>query len=96
MEKLPQLNNYFISNFKNLELLDPDILKWFYGIQEGVLLYSPEIFLNEEAKHTVIDMSLYALRHINEKNMQRKVINFIYLYSQQKSNEILKWHPKTI
>ena len=33
INKMPDLYNYFFSTFKNIDMLDPDILKWFYGIQ---------------------------------------------------------------
>lgn len=39
------LNQYFISTYPNLDMVDPDIIKWFYSIQECLMLYNENIFL---------------------------------------------------
>ena len=54
LNHIPFLNGYFLKHFKNIEILDPDVLKWFFGIQEGLLLYNPEIFLSLESRDPLL------------------------------------------
>ena len=42
MANLPSINNFFMNQIQKATMnsIDPDILKWFFALQESVLLYS--------------------------------------------------------
>lgn len=59
------LNHYFITNYQNLDMVDPDIIKWFFSTQECILLYNPNIFLKVGMSEKIIEIALFSLRHVN-------------------------------
>jgi len=42
MSNLATINNFFMSQIQKATMnnIDPDILKWFFALQESLLLYS--------------------------------------------------------
>lgn len=67
VSNLPIINNFFMSQIQRATMnsIDPDILKWFFAIQESVLLYSREIYLMQEQHTQIYDMGLSSVRFIN-------------------------------
>lgn len=47
---LPSINTFFLSYAKqkqSIKDIDPDVIKEFFTIQEGVIIYSQDIFLSQ-------------------------------------------------
>lgn len=57
--------------------IDPDLLKWFFALQESVLLYNKEIYLLQPGHQQIYDLALNSVRFVNQRTMQRRVINYL-------------------
>lgn len=80
------INNFFIGYMDPIGMADVDVIRYYYEIQESLILYNCHIYLSSDRCLQILDLALYALRHINEPKMQRKIVNFIYLCCQLQEN----------
>lgn len=55
------------------------MMKMFFTFLEGLVLYNKNVFVEYERKEDVLRLALNSLKTINERNMQRKCISFIYV-----------------
>ncbi len=55
------------------------MVKVFINVQEGVILYNRNVFFACGEKESVLKVALHAVRNLNERNMQRKIVGFINL-----------------
>lgn len=78
------IDSFFLSyaGRKGLNDIDPDVIKEFFAIQESVLIYSQQIFLSQPQTEEILNLALFSIQYLNEKQMQRKVVYFLYLCVQ--------------
>lgn len=84
---LPAINAFFLTyaqQRQSIRDIDPDVIKEFFAIQEGVAIYSQEIFLGQPQVEEIFGLALLALQHINEKQLQRRVVYFLFLCVQMR------------
>ena len=51
----------------------------YFTFLEGLVLFNRNVFLEYEGQEEVLRLALHALKTINERNMQRKCVSFIYV-----------------
>ena len=82
---LAPINAFFLNYAKqknSIKDIDPDVVKEFFTVQEGVIIYSQEIFLSQPQTEEILNLALMGLQYLNEKQLQRKVVYFLYLCVQ--------------
>lgn len=96
---LPALNHWLAQNLlpidhfflryvhsrNNFQETDPDVLRELFGMQESVALYSQAIFLEQANLQEIVEVALMSLQQLPEKQLQRKVVYFLYLCAQMKT-----------
>lgn len=78
------IDHFFLgyAQARSLAQIDPDVIKEFFSVQESVLIYSQTIFLGQPQLEDITALALASLQFINEKQMQRKVVYFLFLCVQ--------------
>ena len=76
---LPFVCSFFLSYYQNSQKVDPDIMKMFFTVQESLILYNRDLFYHFSEKDHILNVALHALKHHNERNMQRKIVAFLNL-----------------
>lgn len=65
MERMAYIDGFFMGYMEPIGMADVDVIRYFYEIQESLVLYNSQIYLGLGNGHQIFDLGLYILRHIN-------------------------------
>ena len=77
---LPQISQFMEGEIKKLPLdkIEPDLVRYYLVIEEGILLYSRNYYLQQPQHLQIYQLAVQSIEHINERNIQKKAISFLH------------------